>query len=275
MTGVAVMPLVEGGTLEPMREGPIPTVCETRETWTFDRSVALPARLELRTVYRDWRADDMRRWLANDGPRSVSRRFREVLEQDYGQVVEAAPLAVIDDRTGNRLEVVELYDVDKPFQAAGNGLRFLSRDDVVGGNLRHLDAARRSEPIDMGQPRRVVTERIFNLPVPLNITPWTLEQAGPATFLKSTLEWRTKRQVVHVLDLTVTRRVVAAARAQDHFAFLRQARDLNGVSFGFTVEKGKMVGTPGAKGGGVPWGLVIWGVIIVGAALARLAGLLG
>mgnify|MGYP002336224675 CR=1 FL=1 len=242
------LPLVRGGTLERMREADIPTVCATRETWTFDKLAAMPARLEMRTVYRDWRADDMRRWLANDGRRNVSRRFRDSLEAEYGQVVEAAPLEVTDGAVDNRLEVVELYDVDRPLKVIdAQRMRFVSRDDVVGPNLRDIESARRTEPIDVGAPRRVVTERIFNLPAPISIQPWDVERTGPATILRSTLEWRTPRQAVHTLDLTVTRRIVAADRAPEHFAAVSEARDFNGVSFGVAVRKGRIVDLDGGR----------------------------
>lgn len=257
------LPLIDGATLEPLREAPIPTVCETRETWTFDKQAALPARLELRTVYRDWRADDMRRWLANDGRRNVGRRFRESLEVEYGQVVEAAPLEVIDDAVDNRLEVVELYDVDRPFQTLDAGrMRFVSRDDVIGPNLRDLESARRAEPIDVGHPRRIVAERVFNLPTAVAITPWSVERTGPATALRSVLEWRSARQAVHILDLTITRRIVEAEQAQDHFAATREARDFNGVSFPVGVRKGRIAGVDVAVAHNDNWiGWAILGLI--------------
>ncbi len=266
------LPLIEGGALERMRDAPLRTICETRETWTFDKQAALPARLEIRTIYRDWRADDTRRWLANDGSRNVGRRLRESLEAEYGQLVDVAPLEVIDRTSVNELELVELYDVDRPFQTMDAGrLKFVSRDDVVGANLRDLETARRMEPIDLGAPRRIVTERVFNLPAKINITPWRIERSGPATGIRSVLEWRTPQQAVHVLDLTVTRRIVEVGQAQDHFAAVREARDLNGVSFGVGVRKGRIVALDGDEGGGLTW--VTWLVlgILAVAALARLA----
>ncbi len=261
------LPLVAGATLERMREGEIPTVCATRETWTFDKQAAMPARLEMRTVYRDWRADDMRRWLANDGRRNVSRRFRESLEAEYGQVVEAGPLEVIDGAADNRLEVVELYDVDRPFKALDAGrMRFVSRDDVIGPNLRDIETARRTEPIDLGAPRRVMTERIFNLPTAIHIQPWKVERAGPGTFLRSALEWRNSRQAVHTLDLTVTRRIVPATQALDHFAAVREARDFNGVSFGVGVKKGRIVALDGQAPHNDNW--IGWAILaLIGAFL--------
>ena len=261
------LPLVAGATLERMREGEIPMVCATREIWTFDKLASMPARLEMRTVYRDWRADDMRRWLANDGRRNVSRRFRESLEAEYGQVVEAAPLEVIDGAADNRLEVVEQYDVDRPFKALdGARMRFVSRDDVIGPNLRDIETARRTEPIDLGAPRRVMTERIFNLPAAIHIQPWKVERAGPGTFLRSALEWRSSRQAVHTLDLTVTRRIVPATLALDHFAAVREARDFNGISFGVAVKKGRIVSLDGQTPHNDNW--IGWAILaLIGAFL--------
>lgn len=259
------LPLVGGSTLERMREAPIPTVCATRETWTFDKRASLPARLEMRTVYRDWRADDMRRWLANEGRRNVSRRFRESLEAEYGQLVEAAPLQVSDAAAENRLEVVELYDVDRPFKTIDvKRMRFVSRDDVIGPNLRDLETARRTEPIDIGAPRRIITERIFNLPTPIHIQPWSVERAGPATLMRSALEWRSPRLAVHTLDLTVTRRIVPASAAQSHFAAVREARSFNGVSFGVAVRKGRIVAPERPGGHNDNW--IGWAILALVAA---------
>ncbi len=259
------LPLVAGATLERMREPDIPTVCATRETWTFDKRANMPARLEMRTVYRDWRADDMRRWLANDGRRNVSRRFRESLEAEYGQLVEAAPLEVIDGAADNRLEVVELYDVDRPFKVIDAGrLRFVSRDDVIGPNLRDLETVRRTGPIDLGPPRRVVTERLFNLPTAIDIRPWKVERHGPATVLRSALEWRSPRHAMQTLDLTVTRRTVPASHAPAHFAAVAEARGFNGVSFGVAVRKGRIAALESGAVANHDW--VGWGILALLAA---------
>ncbi|MDP1528644.1 MAG: DUF3857 domain-containing protein [Rhodoferax sp.] len=261
------LPLVADATLERMRGADIPTVCATLETWTFDKKATMPARLEMRTVYRDWRADDMRRWLANDGRRNVSRRFRESLEVEYGELVEAAPLEVIDGAADNRLEVVELYDVDRPFKALdATRMRFVSRDDVVGPNLRDIESARRIEPIDVGAPRRVTCERVFNLPTAIHIDPWNIERTGPATALRSALTWRTPRQAVHTLDLTVTRRIIPANQAMDHFRAVREARDFNGVSFLVAVRKDRVVAVDGSGPHNDNW--IGWAILaLVGAFL--------
>lgn len=267
---VWALPLAENATLERMREPPPPTVCETLETWTFDPRADRPARLELRTVYRDWRADEMRRWLDNDGRGNVARRLRESLEPDYGQAVEAAPLEVRDAAAENRLELVELYDIDRPLQPRGEAaVEFLSRDDVVAPHLRDLETARRVEPIDLGRPRRVVTRRVFNLPFAPDFGPWRVEQSGPAFSLTSVLEWTGPRQASHVLDLSIDRRILEANEAQAHFAAVREARRLNGVSFILGVRRGRLVRNKAPRHG-VNWiGWVVVGVLAL-SAFARL-----
>lgn len=265
------LPLVPDARLERMREPPTPTVCETCETWTFDPRADRPARLELRSIYQDWRADDMRRWLANDGRRQVAARLRESLESEYGQLVEAAPLEVADDAAGNRLELVELYDVDRPFQPRGEAaVEFLSRDDVVGPNLRDLETARRVEPIDLGTPRRVVARRVFNLPVRPDLEPWRVEHAGPGFTLVSELTWTGPRQAAHVLELAIGRRILEPNEAQAHFAAVREARRLNGVSFPLAVRRGRLA-RAGPPRHGVSWiGWVVVALLLL-SAFARLA----
>jgi hypothetical protein len=135
---------------------------------------------------------------------------------------------------------------------------------VIGPNLRDLETARRTEPIDVGAPRRVVTERVFNLPTPIHIQPWNVERRGPATHLRSALAWRTPRQAVHTLDLTVTRRIVSAAAAHDHFAAVRDARSFNGVSFGVAVRKGRIVPLERAGGHNDNW--IGWSILALIAA---------
>ncbi|NWO45115.1 hypothetical protein GY964_26715, partial [Klebsiella pneumoniae] len=82
-------------------------VCETFEEWTFGRNAADPAELKLLTIYRSWRADDMRRWGENEGFPSVSRRMREGLERTYGEVLEVEPLTWADDTAANEIALIE------------------------------------------------------------------------------------------------------------------------------------------------------------------------
>jgi hypothetical protein len=255
------LPLVENATLEAMRDPPAVTVCETRETWSFSRAARGPARLEVRTIYSDWRADDIRGWVANDGMPNVSRRMREGLEGEYGHLVELAPLKVTDNAVLNSLIFEEVYEVERPLQEVDeHTMRFVSRDDVVGPALANIESARRVEPISLNTPRRIVTERIFNLPAAVPLTGWDIAETGPGLTLKSRLTLNGDRQAIHRLDLTVHDRVVRPADAQTYFAFLRRARANNGVTFAVPVHKGEFGGVKGGNN----WGLWLWlGMIAV------------
>lgn len=249
------LPLMENATLEVMPDPPAITVCDTRETWTFSKTAAGPARLEMRTVYRDWRADDIRRWIANDGLANVSRRMREGLEAEYGSLAELAPLGVVDDTVLNSLVLEEAYEVERPLQKIdAETFNFVSRDDVVGPALANVESARRLEPISLNTPRRVVTERVFNLPASITLSPWTITEAGPGVELRSRLTRPNDLQAIHQLDLTVVGRVVRPDHAQDYFTFLRRARANNGVTFIVPAHKGQFGGVKASSN----WGLWAW-----------------
>lgn len=264
------LPLVEGATLQAMPPRSTMTVCHTVEEWTFPMLVADPARLALRTTYRDWRADDMRRWIENDGLSNVARRMREGLEEEYGELVEIEPLKVIDDDVSNTLALVELYDVSRPLQpVSDDSMRFLSRDDVVSPALRNLESARRLEPIALGTPRRLETKRVFNFPVAFHLSPWSITESGPAATLTTDLARPTELKAVHRLCLTVTERVVEPDRAQGHFAFMRRARENNGITFLVPIHKGRF----GATRSNTDWGLWVWlgliGLVVASVILGQ------
>jgi hypothetical protein len=249
------LPLIENATLEVMPDPAPATVCETRETWTFAKVAAGPAELQVRTIYRDWRADDIRAWVENDGMANVSRRMREGLEAEYGQLIEQAPLKITDDVVLNTLTLDETYEVERPLETVdATNMRFVSRDDVVGPALANVESARRLEPISLNTPRRVVTERVFNLPAALSLTAWDRTETGPGLSLRTCMTLPGDRRAVHRLELTVRDRVVQPDDAQDYFAFLRRARANNGVNFAVPVWKGQF----GAVKGNSNWGLWLW-----------------
>jgi len=249
------LPLIENATLEAMPDPAPITVCGTRETWTFATKVAAPARLEISTIYRDWRADDIRAWAQNDGLANVSRRLREGLENEYGGLTELAPLKITDDPVNNTVTLDETYEVERPLETVDDQTwRFISRDDVVGPALANIETARRQEPISLNTPRRVVTERVFNLPKALSLTPWNITETGPGLTLKTQLSFKGELQAVHRLELTVRERLVQPADAQTYFAFLRRARANNGVNFTVPAFKGDFGRVKESRN----WGLWAW-----------------
>ncbi|MGQ2991981.1 DUF3857 domain-containing transglutaminase family protein [Brevundimonas sp.] len=258
------LPLIEGATLEPMPDGEAPLVYEAVETWTFPQMAADPARLTLRTTYRDWRADDVRRWAANDSPAEMARILREPFEKDYGRLTVIEPLTIVDDAMANLITLEATFAVESaliPGPGEGN-VRFASRDDVVGPSLGFIESPDRSAPIDMGSPRRLITRRLFNFPRHIEIQPWSVSESGPGARQQNTFRWLSDRQAEQVLSLDLMRRSIPASEAKDYFRFARKAVENNGVNFSLPVFKGRL-GEERRHGG---WGVWIW-MLIFGAAL--------
>nr|WP_314528840.1 DUF3857 domain-containing protein [uncultured Brevundimonas sp.] len=259
------LPLKANAALDLIPEPTRQVVLEVFEEWTFKPMAADPAELKLRSVYRGWRADDMRRWGENEGFESVSRRLREGLEHNYGELSELNPLTWTDDRNANEIELIEHYSVSRPFvvnDGDDTGVRFESMDDVVGPTLTATERARRDQPIHIGAPRIVRTERTFNFPIRPHVTPWEKAFAGPGVRGLSKFEWLDSDRARHLIEVDVAESVVAAEQAQDYFAFLRKMRAFNGVSFVLNTRKGRLKGPDNGETTWRSW-FVVGGIVAV------------
>ena len=257
------LPLTENASLDAIPEPGKKVVLEVFEAWTFKRMAADPAELKLRSVYRSWRADDMRRWGENEGFESVSRRLREGLENNYGELSELHPLTWTDDRNANEIELIEHYSVSRPFvvnDGDDTGVRFESVDDVVGPTLTATERARRDQPIHIGAPRIVRTERTFNFPIKPHVTPWEKAFTGPGVRGFSKFECLDSARARHLIEVDVAKSVVPVEHAQDYFAFLRKIRAFNGVSFVLDTRNGRLKGADGGETTWRSW-LVVGGVV--------------
>lgn len=266
------LPLRAEARLEQIKDVERQVVCETFEEWTFGRNAADPAELKLRTVYRSWRADDMRRWGENEGFPSVSRRMREGLERTYGEVSELAPLIWNDDTAANEVALIEHYSVSKPFavnEGGDAGVRFESLDDVVGPTLVASERARREQPIHIGTPRTVRVERVLNFPIKPQITPWNLALSGPGVTGRSQYEWLDPKRGRNIVEVDVERSVVAASEVAAYFAFQRRMRAQNGISFVLDTRKGRLAENRVGETTWRSWAVV--GAIVVLLILMRVA----
>lgn len=258
------LPLVADSALEEMKDGPIPVVGEFAETWSFPERADEPVRLEVRNIYRDWRADDIRDWARNDSLADIERSFVERLEKEYGHVAVVRPVSITDDRALNAVVIDIGYELERPLRELENGgLEFRSIDSVVGPNLSIIDSSTRSAPIDLASPRVVMARRVFNFPSPVSITPWDITEEGPGARLHSAFRWVTALQGEQVLRLTVSQRTALAAEARAYFRFVRAALDNNGIRFVMPVTKGRI----GTHRPFFTWGRLVW-MMTVGAAVA-------
>ncbi|MFN7129945.1 MAG: DUF3857 domain-containing protein [Brevundimonas sp.] len=261
------LPLTENAVLEDIPEADRKAICETWEHWTFGRKASDPAELKLKTIYRGWRADDMRRWRENEGADGVNLRMREGLESAYGELSELEPLIWIDEPATNELEVVERYSVHRPYavnEGGDKGVRFESRDDVVGETLKSQYRPRREQPIDLGSPRTVRTERIFVFPIKTQIAPWQSWFEGPGVRGFSEFKWRDDYQARHLIEVDVERRIVPIESVQDYFVFLQKMRASNGVSFHLPTKAGRLKSASTGATSWKSWLLVIGLIAVFG-----------
>lgn len=268
------LPLEAGAKLEPIPSPDRLTIRETTETWTFQRRKG-PATLEMRSVYRGWRADNVRRWMSNEGAETVARQLREGLEHDIQSPMESLlQVEVVDDAANNTITTIERYEVERPFKTReqGGASIFVSRDDVVGPQLPEIGPDRRREPLAIGWPRAVQTTRIFNFPTTIQISPWRETLTGPGDLrLDTAFEWRSSTQGVHTLRLQTGDCVLPPARSEAYRDFLTRARSNNGITFVVPFKNGKMESAASKEPGWTPW--AIWAGIVVCLALFRvLAG---
>lgn len=267
------LPLEPGAKLEAMAPLPKTTVLDTTETWTFARKKGRPADLEMRSTYRSWRADTMRRWIGNEGSANVARQLREGLESELQSPLrELAAVEIQDNPDRNEITFVERYEVEKPFVKSDRGrLMFVSRDDIVGPQLSDIGPDRRREPLQIGIARRASTTRIFKFPVKIDLATWNETRHGPNGLrLDTTFEWTGKTEGRQTLSLELDEPVVPVARTEHYREFLSQARGLNGVSFPVTYNGDRMARAEGSSWGWVWW--VVWLLVIAGLISSRLAG---
>lgn len=167
------LPLVDDARLEAMGQDTPSPVCDVKERFELDPGPEGRGRLTLETRYRCWRADDMRRRLASEGPDALARSYREYYERVYGAVTETKPMEVEDDLEANVVLIRESYELGKPWEKLDEKRgRFGPMDDVFGPHLTTQRTAQRRYPIELGLPRSVSTETLIKLSKPIKIEPW-------------------------------------------------------------------------------------------------------
>lgn len=266
------LPLVEGAQLETMSKLPLAMICEVTEDWTFGTGKGDPARLEMISIYRSWRADGMRHWIANQGADNLARLLREQLESEMRSPLKAleAP-AVGDDVENNVLTLVERYEAASPFSLDqnGGGDVFVSRDDLVGPQLQQIGQDRRTAPLQLGLRRSVQTTRVFRFPHAMNIREWRETVSGPADIvLDSRFEWKTATEGHQTLLLRVGQEELPPSDADAYRTFVDRARSLNGINFQAPFGASS-VRRAVKTDNEVPWGWIIGPVLIAMMIIGR------
>lgn len=175
------LPLVEHATLEFMGDEPVQDVFDCQETYELGPEPDSPASLVVRTTYRSWRADDMRRRLES-GRAALTEDFRSYFARRFGGATSIGDIEVTDDLDANILSTVERYQITgvwTPVPDSG-AVQFDTPDDLFAPTLNVARLDHRSLPVDLGLPRSLRTETIIKLGKPITVTGWnrTFEMPG-------------------------------------------------------------------------------------------------
>jgi transglutaminase-like putative cysteine protease len=167
------LPLVDQALLEAMGEDAPTPIYDVKEVYRLSAPSSGVTDLTIETLYRGWRADDIRRQLNAEGPEILAQRYREYYERAYGAVTQAVPLEVEDDFEANTLKVTERYGLERAWEPIEGGrYRFTTLDDLFAQHLTTQRSGKRREAIDLGSPRAVSVETLMHLDEPLSVSGW-------------------------------------------------------------------------------------------------------
>lgn len=214
------LPLVENASLEPMGHDTPTPVYDVKECFELDPAPDGRGRLTVDTRYRGWRADDIRRRLASEGPDAMTRGYREYYERFFGATSELAPMVVEDNMDDNVIRVRERYELAKPWERLDDKRgRFQPLDDIFAPNLTTQRSVQRRYPIDLGLPRSTSVETLIKLPHAITMEGWDDVYEAPGVRASSRCEAADQTGKFFRLSrgLTISRTVVGPEDAEAFF----------------------------------------------------------
>ncbi|HEX5377432.1 MAG TPA: DUF3857 domain-containing protein [Phenylobacterium sp.] len=198
------LPLVADAELEAMGDEPLIHVYEACERFDLPEQPDLPGGLTVRTTYRGWRADAMRRRIQN-GVASLATEFVDYYDRVWGPVAALEPLAISDDLEENQIDVVERYSIGRGWEKGPDGAAavFETFDDLFRPHLTAVRSSDRRSPIDLGLPRRVTVETEIHIPDGSSITAWARIFKAPGVEVRSKFVAEDERGLVTRLSRSV------------------------------------------------------------------------
>jgi hypothetical protein len=225
------LPLAEG--VEALAwMGPIlpEQMVDVREQISFGPNPSSSARLEWRTSYASWRADDLRERIANEGIVTISRNFLRQLQETWPGATQAEPMVVEDDLEQNLLTTIEVYDVANTWRRVErNRVEFAAKDFYVAADLVDLPPGARAADIHLGRPRRSSRRIEIEMPGPWRVEGWTQQAEAPGVRYSSKYARNGRKRVVLEQELEVSADTMNAAAADQYralVAVLRRSADI-------------------------------------------------
>lgn len=225
--------------LEPVATQDEPVLIQSSEDcFTFGPRPDSPAELEIRTVYRGWKADEIRANIRRDGLARVQQHWESWFNRNYGGATMLRPTEVADDCVANALTVSEAYRLSRPWERMGGVARFSSVDDVFRGDLSVLPHSGRQQPLGLGRPRRMQRTSVFRMPRVWNVQPWLDEVDAPGIRGRSSLSASQGGAVVTLaMDYAITAPEVAPVDLESFGQGVDKLRSGASVTLTSTIDE--------------------------------------
>lgn len=201
---------------------------------SFDLAAGAAARgvLQVRSVYRGADADDIRRSLQASTKEQLVRNYLDFYRDWYPGIQSSAPLKIKDDRTANRVEVVERYTIEPAFVEKDDGSRrFDLNPHVVAALAKAPKQVERSTPLLIEHPRSVRYQATVLLPEAWTIPNDTVT-VEDAAFVYNSKIANVGRRFTAEYDFRTLADHVDAARVPEYARKLERVRD--DASYWFT-----------------------------------------
>jgi len=207
----------------------------TDVTEFFDLAAGTRARgtMQVKSIYRGADADSIRRSLQASTSQQLTRSYLDYYRDWYSGIKSAAPLRIKDDRTANRVEVIERYTLEPAFEEKDGGKRrFDINPHVVATLAKAPKLVERSTPLFVRHPRNVRYKATVLLP-----EDWTIDNDTPtvqdAAFVYNSKIEAVGRRFTAEFDFRTLADHVDAARVPEYARKLERVRD--DASYWFTT----------------------------------------
>ncbi len=126
----------------------------------------LGAKLSIRTLFRAGGADSVRHVLQKEGRAGLAKHFQQLRGKALGSFQELTPMKISDDRSGNQIEITELYDVQNVWEVSSGTKRMTIVPMAASDNVPPVVDPARQIPFAIKHPVHI-KEHVHVIGVPL------------------------------------------------------------------------------------------------------------
>jgi hypothetical protein len=181
--------------------------------------------LESERLYEGGAADAMRGQLRGMTADQITKHFLATYQGDFSTIHEVAPLEQHDDRARNIVLLKLHFSIPRfwNFDARLGRYAVEVAPRVITATLSRPPSAKRTAPLSVPHPLRMVSRIDLDLPFDLPVTPAELTSGDDAFTLHFTSTYATRR-LTYSYELATRAPVVAAGDVEAHLAEIEKMR---------------------------------------------------